>query len=84
MLREDGDRLRLSAASTDLDDWPTAANGKVVLSGDVVVTLDGRWTIGQVDAVTPRQCLVHGSPDKTTLSIPFKDFMPVRITLTPE
>ena len=84
MLREDGDRLRLSVASTDLDDWPTAANGKVLLSGDVVLTLDRRWSIGQVDAVTPRQCQVRGSPDKTTLSVPFKDFMPVRITLMPE
>ena len=84
LINRYGDRLRLSVASTNLDDWPTAANGKVLLSGDVVLTLDGRWTIGQVDAVTPRQCLVRSSPDKTTLSVPFKDFMPVRITLMPE
>ena len=81
MIKEAGDKLRVSVASTDLDAWPTADKGKIMLSGDVAITLDGEWTVRHVVTVTPRDCHVTGGGGATTLSIPFKDFMPVVVIL---
>lgn len=79
--------MRVSVASTDLDSWPVWAwgSGRIMLSGDIVLTLDGGWEIASVDndPFTPKNCSTKRVEGKTMLAIPFKTFMPTRLTLKP-
>lgn len=86
MVKEQDGGMRVSVASTDLDGWPPEdmVNGqgaRVLLSGDVVVTLDGHWQIRDVKATTPRACQASDAHGTTDLRIPFTDFQPVVLTL---
>lgn len=86
MVRKQRDgELRISVASTDLDSWRPWAwgDGRITLSGDVVLTLDGNWELVSIDKdpFATETCAAANKEGKTTLTIPFKTFMPVRLTL---
>ncbi|MFA6291241.1 MAG: chondroitinase family protein [Victivallales bacterium] len=84
MLREKDGNLRLSAASTDMDSWPGWAESKVFLSGDIVLSIVGKWEIAKLDADAPKDCSTTQANGITTVKIPYRTFMPVRMTLKPE
>ncbi len=73
MIRPSGQGLRLSAASTDMDSWFR----EIVLSGEIVLTLSGRWkpAAGEAEA--------RHEGAKTILRIPFRTFNPVVLALQP-
>lgn len=53
----------------------------LVTRGDLVLTLDGQWDIAVADADAPSGCLTSPKDGATLLRIPYRDFMPVRLTL---
>lgn len=75
MVKETADGLRMSVASTDLDDWPVWAGGKIGISGDIVLTLAGGWNVTAGDATAARV------GDATSVTIPFRTFLPVVLAL---
>jgi hypothetical protein len=83
MVREAGEGLVLSVSSTDLDEWPSFGYppGRIMLSGDIVLTLAGTWRVEGVDATKPRECTASHGDGQTIVRIPYKDFMPVHLTL---
>ena len=85
MVKEADGKLRVSAASTDMDAWPAwgALPGKIMLSGDIVLTLDGQWEIEKLDPDAPKGCKADVSQGKTVLTIPYETFLPARMTLRP-
>ncbi len=83
MLREKDGNLRLSAASTDMDSWPGWAESKIYLSGEIVLSISGKWEIAKLDADAPQDCSATNANGITTIKIPYKTFMPVRMVLKP-
>ena len=81
MLKDEAGMLRLSVASTDMDEWPHCASGKIRLSGSIVLTLDGTWEIAGAGEVAAKECAASHCDGKTVLQIPYKTFMPTRLTL---
>jgi len=73
MVTEGQRGLRVSVASTDMDSWLR----EIILSGDIVLTLSGRWTLSgnDVGATYDR--------DETIVRMPYRNFMPVILDLYP-
>lgn len=80
MLCQRDGRLRLSVASTDLERWRLEG---FVAQGDIVLHLAGRWKIAKLAKDAPADCSASPVGDKTKVTIPYRDFMPVRILLEP-
>ena len=84
MIKENNDgTMKLSAASSDMDEWPAWGGGKIKLSGNIVLTLDGKWLIADIAKDAPADCSAAHANGKTTLAIPYKTFLPVNLTLKP-
>ena len=85
MVKEAGGKLRVSTASTDMIEWPAyaALPGKIMLSGDIVLTLDGQWEIEKLDPDASKGCKADASQGKTVLTIPYETFLPAIMTLRP-
>jgi chondroitin-sulfate-ABC endolyase/exolyase len=84
MIKEVKDgKIKLSATSTDMDEWPAWGGGKIKLSGNIVLTLDGKWIIADIAKDAPADCSATHADGKTTLVIPYKTFLPVNLTLKP-
>ena len=77
MVKDAGGKLRLSVASTDMDDWPHWGGGKISLSGEIILTVAGEW------AVEGTGVTVGYEKGQTVLRISYRTFMPIILTLKP-
>lgn len=78
MLCEKNGRLRLSVASTDLEKWTQAG---FVAQGEIELQLAGRWKITKLAPDAPQDCSAQRKNNKTIVTIPYKNIMPIRVLL---
>lgn len=83
MLKKSNGQLRLSVASTDMDTWPgyAVAPGRVVLSGNIQLSISGEWKVDSFGPEAPQDCAVTHQNGSTLLTIPYATFNTVNLVL---
>ncbi len=81
MIRGNGNGLQVSAASTDMDEYPSFGGGPIRLSGNIELTLRGKWKIAGFGKEAPKDSRALVSGEDTVLVIPYHTFMPAELKL---